>query len=448
MSTHFPGGSTKTLPNSVGRHDGHADSHLNCVALRHGWSRAFSISPEELSVLDYDALEAVLEVNTLKLRPMALRIYVENPVDSGNWSKVRHWKHDGSLQSTLVQQFFERRRVEGLITRLEIRDGADRQSEDAVSLMTVGSRILHGHGRVKTDDGKSNTSSPRTGWFGLSRNNSTKSRGARTIGTNTDGEEEEHAAADEVPPPPPAKPSFFSLLRPHPKISNQPYERRSIFDFFRAKLQGAPFISGNKKGKNRIPTPDAAPENPQDQQLMEVEQLRKRGWIPPGLVRRQRSLKERLRAEGLPADGGGGSKNPFFGSSRTFMSRADRKKAHDAAASGREGDDPFGDNAGINLEGPDEITEQEIDDFFEVERSSSVIELSNTPSKEKPWTRFKPAKDRKGKSKARAAAAAAAAPAKGTLGGGADIVQKPKDAFPDSPHHRAAEAPEITPDID
>jgi hypothetical protein len=134
---------------------------------------------------------------------MALRIYVENPVDSGNWSKVRHWKHDGSLQSTLVQGFFERRRIEGLITRLEIRDGSDRHNEDALSLMTVGSRILHR--KDKSDDGKSNVSFPRTGWFGLSRNNSTRSRGTKTLATNTDGEDEEQAAADEVPPPPPAK---------------------------------------------------------------------------------------------------------------------------------------------------------------------------------------------------------------------------------------------------
>jgi hypothetical protein len=64
-----------------------------------------------------------------------------------------------------------------------------------------------------------------------------------------------------------------------------------------------------------------------------------------------------------------------------MLSRADRKKAHDAATGGRGdgGDDPFGDNAGINLEGPDEITEQEIDDFFEVDRSSSIVEMSNTP---------------------------------------------------------------------
>jgi hypothetical protein len=62
-----------------------------------------------------------------------------------------------------------------------------------------------------------------------------------------------------------------------------------------------------------------------------------------------------------------------------MLSRADRKKAHDAAGRGEGGDDPFGDNAGINLQGPDEITEQEIDDFFEVDRSSSIVEMSNTP---------------------------------------------------------------------
>jgi hypothetical protein len=32
--THFPGSSTKTLPSTVGRHDGHQDGHLNCVAMQ------------------------------------------------------------------------------------------------------------------------------------------------------------------------------------------------------------------------------------------------------------------------------------------------------------------------------------------------------------------------------------------------------------------------------
>ena len=123
---------------------------------------------------------------------------------------------------------------------------------------------------------------------------------------------------------------------------------------------------------------------------MEVEVLRKRGWIPPGLARRQRSLKERLRAEGLPANGTGSTRNPFFGSSRSGLNRSERKKKAAAAAAATDntdtdamaGDDPFADEAevgGENLHGPDEITEQDVDDFFEIERPTSMIEMSDHP---------------------------------------------------------------------
>lgn len=132
---------------------------------------------------------------------MGVRIFVENPVDSGNWSKIRPWKHDGSLQSVLVQQFFERRREGGIITRVDVRDGSDRQEGDSLSLRTVGSRILHR--RDTTDDAKS-TASRRT-WFGLSRNTSTRSRTVRTPGIGTDVDEEDHARDEDRPPPLPAK---------------------------------------------------------------------------------------------------------------------------------------------------------------------------------------------------------------------------------------------------
>ena len=172
------------------------------MASRHGWSRTFSIAPEELAIIDYEALETVLEVHTLRLRPVGVRIFVENPAGSGNWSKVRPWKHDGSLQSVLVQQFFETRRNDGIITRLDVRDGSDRHAEgDTLSLRTVGSRILNR--RQGTEDGKSSVSW-RTGWFGLSRNASTRSR-ARTAGTSTDVEEEEAHHHEDRPPPPPPK---------------------------------------------------------------------------------------------------------------------------------------------------------------------------------------------------------------------------------------------------
>lgn len=113
----------------VHRHDGHIDGYLNCTAIRHGWTRAFSISPAEVNALDYDALARILELATLKLRSVNLRIYVENPPDSGTFSKVRVWKDDGSLQSVLVKQFFEDRMRDGLLMRFEIRDGRERKSD-------------------------------------------------------------------------------------------------------------------------------------------------------------------------------------------------------------------------------------------------------------------------------------------------------------------------------
>jgi hypothetical protein len=264
---------------------------------------------------------------------------------------------------------------------------------------------------------------------------------------------------------PSLQPSFFSLLRPHPKIPNQTPQRRSIFEFFRAKpLQ----VSSTKPTNAHDQQHNNSNSTPEEQQLMEVEQLRKRGWIPPGLARRQRSLRERLRADGLPADGSGGTRNPFFGSSKSVLSRLERKKQKAAAAAAATdntdtdamvGDDPFADDAGVgvDLHGPDEINEQDVDDFFEVERPTSMMEMTGRPvrffysfhqlnsdsiffaqTKDKSWSKFKPSKDRKNKSKARVAAAATnMAPIKGTLGGGADVVQKPRDAFPDSPHHRA-----------
>lgn len=428
MATNFGTGSSKSLP-TIGRHDGHnhQDGFFNGVALRHGWSRTFSISPQELAILDYDTLEAILEINTLKLRPMGVRVFVENPPDSGNWSKIRPWKHDGSLQSVLVQQFFERRRVEGIITRLDIRDGADRAAEgDALSLRTVGSRILNRHG----DDAKSTTSTRQGGWFGLSRNTSTKSRNTRTA-NNTDVEDEEMHTVQQPPQPPP-KPSFFSLLRPHPQVPGQKPQRRSIFDFFRSKLSNS---NSNKRTSTNTAQPSDSNANDRE---MEEQQLRKRGWIPPGLARRQRSLKERLRT----GDGATTSRNPFFGSTKSVLSRAERKKAAAAAMEDTDGqemlggdEDPFGDGNGVNAHGPDEFTEQDVDDFFEVERASGVAQTEER--QDRAWSRFKPTKDRKKKNKARDVPAPVATP--GTLGSGAAIVQKPRDAFPDSPHHKATE---------
>jgi hypothetical protein len=108
--------------------------------------------------------------------------------------------------------------------------------------------------------------------------------------------------------------------------------------------------------------------------------LRKRGWIPPGLIRRQKSLKERLGKEE-----GGLNKNPFFGSKGSGLSRAERRgKAKavigdtdlDTDAEGLHvGDDPFGDHNGNH--GAEELTEADVDNFFEIERTSSIVELEN-----------------------------------------------------------------------
>ncbi|KAJ7492372.1 hypothetical protein FB451DRAFT_1218081 [Mycena latifolia] len=339
--THFPGNSTKTLPSTVGRHDGHQDGHLNCVAIRHGWTRTFSISPEELAVIDYDTLERILEVNTLRIRPMGLRIFVEQPVNSATWSKIRPWKHDNSLQSILVQKYFEDRRAAGVITRFEVRDGSDRRDEsDNLSLRAVGSRIVHGmHHRAETNT--SNTTARRS-WLGtLMRRPTAKGKKTSTTAEEDDGE------AEQAPEPPTKQSSsIFGYLNPLSLFSAQ-------------KL-----IS------------------PEDARAAEVETLRKRGWMPPGLARRQKSLRDQS----------------FLGGSRIY-----RGKKKDSTARG-DSENPFAD------QDASEITPQEA-----TNSSKSTGRVNMNPNKEKTWSRLKATR--------RNWAAAA------------DIVKAPEDAFPDSPHH-------------
>jgi len=376
--THFPGNSTKTLPSTVGRHDGHQDGHLNCVAIRHGWTRTFSISPDELAVIDYDTLERILEINTLRIRPMGLRIFIEQPADSATWSKIRPWKHDSSLQTILVQKYFEDRRAAGVVTRFEVRDGADRRDEsDNLSLRAVGSRIVQGiHHRGETTS--SNATGRRTSWFGtLMRRPTAKGKKRQTV-----TEEEDDAGAEQTEDPAAKQSSsFFGYLNPLALFSSaQPSE-----------ADAQKLIS------------------PEEARAAEVETLRKRGWMPPGLARRQKSLRDRLRAtEGH---------NPFLGGSRVY-----RGKKKDSTGSG-DSENPFAD------QDASEITPQEVDEFFEIDRTSSILELNNrpvnmNPSKEKTWSRLKGGKNKKNKGKQR-----------GELGGGADIVKQPEDAFPNSPHH-------------
>lgn len=100
------------------------------------------MSSVQLATLDYPTLEAILELNTLRLRALHLRIYVENPPNSGTFCKIRHWKNDGTLQSVLIRDFFEGRLRDGLLTTLEIRDGQDR--DDALSIKSghTGTQII------------------------------------------------------------------------------------------------------------------------------------------------------------------------------------------------------------------------------------------------------------------------------------------------------------------
>ncbi|KAJ7170129.1 hypothetical protein C8R46DRAFT_1091245 [Mycena filopes] len=364
--THFPGGSTKTLPSStVGRHDGHQDGHLNCVALRHGWTRTFSISPDELAVIDYDTLERILEINTLRIRPMGLRIFIEQPADSATWSKVRPWKHDNSLQSILVQKHLEERRSGGTITRFDVRDGSDRRDEsDNLSLRSVGSRIVQGIHRGEASG--ASTTGRRNSWFGtLIRRPSVKGK-KRQAPVPEDGDE---TGAEEAPEPPAKQSgSFFGYLNPLALFSSS-----------------AP-AAAEPDTENLV--------SPEEVRAAEVENLRKRG----------RSAIVLRATEGH---------NPFLGGSRAYSTRGKKKS--------NESQDPFAD------QDASEITPQEVDEFFEIDRTSSILELNNrpmTPQKEKTWSRLKGGKNKKNKGKQ-----------KGELGGGADIVKQPEDAFPDSPHH-------------
>lgn len=149
-----------------------------------------------------------------------------------------------------------------------------------------------------------------------------------------------------------------------------------------------PFASfTNRSNRNKDVNGYARPEG-QDQADatgQEEEQLRKRGWIPPGLIRRQKSLRDRLHREGDET-----SRNPFFGSSRSGLSRAERKRKAGTARADMDtdgeglhlGDDPFGDHAGhsrADLNGAEEISEHDVDNFFEIERTGSMVEMENRP---------------------------------------------------------------------
>lgn len=165
-------------------------SYASCR--RHGWRRKFSISPSEIDTLSYSHLEAVLELPTLRLRSSNLRIFVENPPNSGNFSKIRFWKDDGSLQSVLVKEFFARRVRDATITVLDVRDGNDR--EDTLSIRSgIAGSMGAGMSKVSRSAGQTKE------WLkekrrGLGRTgSSSSSRGGQTpLPADEDEDDDEH----------------------------------------------------------------------------------------------------------------------------------------------------------------------------------------------------------------------------------------------------------------
>ncbi|KIY73003.1 hypothetical protein CYLTODRAFT_417513 [Cylindrobasidium torrendii FP15055 ss-10] len=346
----FSSRSRETL-SAVGRHDGHTEGNLNCIAMRHGWSRTFSLAPEEVSTLSYDTLARALDLHTLNLRPMIVRILVEHPPGSGNWAKIRPFKYDSSLQSVLVRDFFEGRRREGTLTVVEIRDGADRREEgDGLSLRSVSSRV---GSRIFHPQKESLKGKQPSSWLGriFSRQPVPKVPASESttqlqdIGSDAEGEDDGQA-----PVPPPKKSS--SLFG------------GGLFSY----ILGAP-----------APPPKAPSPPPEERAEAEADVMRKRGWLPPGMMKRQTSLRHRLSSKRNKDKG----ENPFLTGKK------------DTA-----GADPFEDP-----EPGDEDAEEirDVDDFFEMERPDGSDENVGSKEKGKAWSRFTPKrKPSKGKGKAKA----------------------------------------------
>ncbi|KAK0204114.1 hypothetical protein DFS33DRAFT_861439 [Desarmillaria ectypa] len=349
---------------TIGKHDGHVEGNLNCIAMyatsstsknvplilffrRHGWSRSFSLPLTEVSSMSYDSLSRALEIHTLNLRPMALRIYVEHPVSSGNWCKIRPFKVDGSLQSVLVRTFFEERLREGVITTIDIRDGVDRKEEtDGKSLRSMGSRILHPQ-KEKTEKKQGG------GWLNglITRIKTVAAPPKKELrDINTDEAEE---------------------LRPHNAGEGDASNKPSIFKTGILSY----FLPPAAVPRAHNPPPEPA----QDQ---EVEQMRKRGWLPPG-VKRQLSFRQRLSTRREK------NSNPFLGGKHAKKEQED--------------ENPFVDSS---LAGADEEWEEgEVDDFFELERpdSADTTGVQMDKATGRAWSRFNPKRSRsKGKGKGKA----------------------------------------------
>ncbi|KAF9046002.1 hypothetical protein BDZ89DRAFT_1033798 [Hymenopellis radicata] len=352
--------SNKSRETLVGKHDGHTDGHLNCIGMRHGWSRTFSLEPEEVASLSYETLCRALECHTLNLRPMMLRIFVEHPATSGTWCKIRPFKNDGSLQSVLVRAFFDQRLQDGTVTVMEIRDGADRREEgDGLSLRRVGSRVAGSgifHPMEKSEDKRT------SGW--LSRFITTvKVVTAPKPGVSNDSTTQLQDIGEDGDDSQPANTQKKGCRALSDHIHHLSRRTPAAVAYFPISSSAAP--------PPRSPTP---PPNVSAEQ--EAETLRKRGWMPPGLAKRQVSLRKRLSARKQRKEK---TQNPFLG--------------------GKAGENPFTDPE--TAEVPDEDGEaQDVDDFFEMERPD-VAEMGNGNSKDKPWSRFTP-KRTKGKGKGKA----------------------------------------------
>jgi hypothetical protein len=369
-----------TTRTQIIRQDGHVEGHLNCIASRHGWTRTFAVTPEQVSTLDYITLEVLLELPTLKLRSSQLRVFVENPPNSGTFSKIRFWKDDGSLQSVLVKQFFEKRMTENIVTILDIRDGNER--EDTTSILSGMGGL--GGGRMVLKPGQAKEWLRRS--RGANRSNAT---------VNTVGLEDE----EEAPSPKPAQKT--------------------------SRMQAFMYAIGvsNK--------PPAAPPKPAEDGLQEMvneeETLKKRGWMPP-VIRQITSRRPQIHVvktkQSLAGSVTSGS-NPFASRSQRNLIRVRTKS--------RPGEQ---DDSGIDVHNALEEDAEEINaEELALMANEDTQRAGGSPHKPSKWLKFlgnnesserqdnpflgPKEKDVKGKGKAAFR--------------GAQVVKKPSDAFERGP---------------
>ena len=120
---------------------------------RNGWARNFTLTPEQVSKIDYETLETIFELQTIKASRSTL--FVEHPPSSGTFVKIRRWKsNDGSLQSALMQAFFEERMQSGIVNLIDVRDGPDAGKQAAKA-----GDWLRAHGLAVTHSSSGGTSS-------------------------------------------------------------------------------------------------------------------------------------------------------------------------------------------------------------------------------------------------------------------------------------------------